>query len=136
MSKVLVDANLSWQTARFLVDMFGFDVLHAGEILGEGTPDERVIALAKQQQRVVLTLDREFGEVYYPRERGALGVILLRLEDETRPSVEKVLAAFFSGRLTGVKPAEVVLTGSLVVVEEQRAYLGPSGYGAETNEAA
>jgi predicted nuclease of predicted toxin-antitoxin system len=109
----LLDANLSPRTAQFLATVFGFDVLsliaaHMGDF-----PDEQVVNLAKQQHCVIITLDNDFGEIYYRHERGNIGVILLRLEDESRGAVELVLDRFFRQAA-----AEVDLERSLVVLTE------------------
>src|SRR5512144_2177385 len=42
---------------------------------------------AKREQRVIVTLDQDFGEIYYLRERGRVGVLVLRLRDQTVASV-------------------------------------------------
>jgi len=78
-----------------------------------GLSDEQVVVLAKQLRRVIITVDNDFGEIYYRHERGNIGVILLRLEDESRGAVEQVLSRFFRGAA-----AEIDLEQSLVVLTE------------------
>jgi predicted nuclease of predicted toxin-antitoxin system len=80
--------------------------------LGDLT-DEQVVGLAKQQRRAIITLDTDFGEIYYRYERGNIGVILLRLEDESRGAIEKVLGRFFRHAAGGID-----LAHSLVVLTE------------------
>ena len=74
MSKFLLDVNLSSQTAAFLCETFAFDVVRS-------TPpelaDEEIVAIAQREQRVIVTLDQDFGEIYYLRERGRVGVLVL-----------------------------------------------------------
>ena len=70
---------------------------------------------AKREQRVIVTLDQDFGEIYYLRERGRVGVLVLRLRDQTVASVNRVLAAFFH-----TQAHDIDLDTSLVVVDEHQ----------------
>jgi len=64
----------------------GFEVISIADIVA-GLPDEAVLALARQKQAVLITADKDFGELVY--RRGALheGVVLIRLGD--LPSEQK-----------------------------------------------
>ena len=110
MSKFLLDVNLSPETGAFLRKTFGFDVVRSTP---PELPDEAVVDLAKREQRVIITLDQDFGEIYYLRERGRVGVLVLRLRDQTVASVNRVLAAFFR-----TQAHDIDLDTSLVVVDE------------------
>jgi predicted nuclease of predicted toxin-antitoxin system len=56
----------------------GFDVAWMVE-MQPGADDEIVLALAKREDRVLITFDKDFGELVFHRGRGASpGVILLR----------------------------------------------------------
>ena len=112
MSKFLLDVNLSPQTGAFLRETFGFDVVRSTP---PELPDEAVVALAKREQRVIITLDQDFGEIYYLSERGRIGVLVLRLRDQTIESVNRVLAAFLQ-----TQAHDIDLDTSLVVLEEQQ----------------
>ncbi len=116
MSRFLLDANLSPETAQYLTAAFGLDVFAlAGQRLSRLT-DIAVVALAQQEQRVIITLDKDFGELYHRRERGNLGVIILRLRDESIESVNEVLGRFFQRQAD-----DIDLDRSLVVLDEVRA---------------
>jgi predicted nuclease of predicted toxin-antitoxin system len=109
-SKFLLDVNMSPETQAFLRETFGFDVIRSSP---PTLPDEDIVKLAKQEQRVVITQDLDFGEIYYLRERGRLGVIVLRLTDQTVESVNRVLATFFRAQAEAIP-----LSTSLVVIDE------------------
>ena len=114
MIKLLLDANLSPETRIFLTKTFAFDVIDLITENKARLPDEDVVKLAIREKRIVLTFDLDFGEIYHFREKGKLGVIILRLEDKTVESVNKMLYQFFS------KEAEhISLYKSLVVIEEK-----------------
>jgi len=114
-SKFPLDANLSVQTKAYLRDTFGFDVLHVKDLLPISSLDDAVLAAAKREQRVVITFDQDFGEIYYLRKRGQFGAIVLELEDQTVESVNRVLAHFFHREAAGID-----LDHSLVVLETDR----------------
>jgi predicted nuclease of predicted toxin-antitoxin system len=64
----------------------GLRLISVADIVA-GLPDEAVLALARQKQAVLITADKDFGELVY--RRGALheGVVLIRLGD--LPSEQK-----------------------------------------------
>ena len=112
MNKFLLDANLSPRTSAYLTDTFHFDVTDLQSQQRGKLPDEDVVILAITKGRIIITLDKDFGEIYYLRERGNVGVIVLRLEDQTVESVNQTLYTFFSEQA-----ANIELATSLVVIE-------------------
>jgi predicted nuclease of predicted toxin-antitoxin system len=110
--KFLLDANLSPRTSAYLADTFHFDVTDLQTRQQGKLPDEEIVILAKTEGRIIITLDKDFGEIYYLRERGKVGVIVLRLEDQTVESVNKTLYTFCSEQA-----ANIELATSLVVIE-------------------
>ena len=72
----------------------------------------------------MITFDLDFGELYHLLHRGEFGVIILRLEDQTVESVNRVLDRFFSSDLT-----DLDLEHSLVVLDEDRVRIVRSGDG-------
>lgn len=115
MTPLLLDANLSPDTGTYLRTELAFDAIHLRTIgLGELSDDE-VVTLAKREGRVIITFDLDYGEIYKRWERGQIGVILLRLEDQTSSSVNRVLDRFFRQDAPGID-----LTSSLVILDEAR----------------
>lgn len=43
--------------------------------------DEEILQIAKESNSVVITLDKDFGELVYKQGKGHTGVILLRIEN-------------------------------------------------------
>lgn len=79
--RFLLDANLSGETARFLVAEFGFDCydrISAG--LGH-LPDEDVVSRAIAEGRVIITWDTDFGEFFHRTSQSHAGFIQLRIRD-------------------------------------------------------
>jgi predicted nuclease of predicted toxin-antitoxin system len=114
-TRFLLDANLSPLTREYLAATIGFDVVDLLSSGRHGLRDAAVVALAKEQGRVVITFDLDLGEIYHRYERGTLGVIMLRLEDQTVESVNDVLDRFFR-----TQAQTIALDRSLVVLEAHR----------------
>jgi predicted nuclease of predicted toxin-antitoxin system len=79
-----------------------------------GARDVDVIRLAREEQRVLLTEDKDFGQLVYADARGRTGVILLRF-----PPVARRQAPAAVLDLIGRIPER--LTTSFVVLEPGRA---------------
>ncbi len=61
----------------------GHDVVAIAEI-ARGTTDDQVLERALQEKRVLITEDRDFGELVYARGRSSAGVILVRFPSRAR----------------------------------------------------
>ena len=63
----------------------GHDVLAISEV-AKGATDEQVLERALQEDRVLITEDRDFGELVYARGRSSAGVVLVRIHSSARRS--------------------------------------------------
>lgn len=71
----------------------GHDVLYIAEFAGS-LSDVEVIALASREGRLLLTADKDFGELVFRRGQAVPGLILLRIDPEDGPLVwRRVLEA-------------------------------------------
>ena len=121
MTKLLLDANLSPKTRQYLGEKFNFNII---DLITEGKynlTDEKVIKLAKRQKRVIITFDLDFGEIYYFSERGKVGIIVLRIENQTVESVNKVLFRFFQKEAKNID-----LEKSLVIIDDTKVRIIPT----------
>jgi len=57
-------------------------VLYVAEVVA-GLSDAEVIALASREHRILLTEDKDFGELVFRRQRAVPGVILIRISTES-----------------------------------------------------
>lgn len=113
MRRLLLDANLSPETSRYLASAFDLDVIDLLSLGLGHLSDPEVADLAARERRVVITFDLDWGEIYHQRRQ--LGVIILRLADQTVESVNRTLEHFFRTSAPGTS-----LEHSLVIVREQR----------------
>jgi predicted nuclease of predicted toxin-antitoxin system len=120
----LADENISPQTADHLAAL-GFS---CRSLRREGPwrlTDREIAALARRDGLVILTHDLDFGEIFYLAGETQLGIIVLRLRQQTVETVNDVLTRFLtSGVLTTLD-----LNNSLVILSETsyRVYRGPRG---------
>jgi predicted nuclease of predicted toxin-antitoxin system len=113
--KFLLDANLSPKVARYLVEEFDFDIVSLqGKRLGE-LPDHEVIRLALAEQRVIITLDRDFSDYYLASPGRSVGIVYLDLPNALRnnPDIIRILSDFFAHQATNID-----LELSMVVIRE------------------
>ena len=105
--KFIADENLGSQVPRYLKEQ-GIDIISIKE-LATGLPDIEVLEIANQQERILITLDKDFGELVFKEGLLYSGVILLRLRDESVENKKKVLLKLlkfkdnFKGKFTVIR---------------------------------
>jgi len=99
--RFLANENFPAEAVAWLREL-GHDVLHAAEML-RGAPDDEVIRVARSESRIVLTLDRDFGELVFHQRTPAHGIVLFRVGRQPPAILLSVLRAFFESgpQLTG-----------------------------------
>ena len=75
--RFLLDESAEARIARFLT-LQGHDATRIGRDYSPGLPDEAVLALAHREQRILITNDKDFGELVVRKHRSHAGVILFR----------------------------------------------------------
>lgn len=95
----------------------GHDVVAIAEV-AKGATDEEVLERALNEKRVLITEDRDFGELVYARGRSSAGVILVRFHSHARSAkpatvVEAVtrLGSRLRDAFTVVEPGRVRISG-------------------------
>lgn len=97
--RYLANENFPAAAVRWLRDR-GDDVLHAGETL-VGEPDPVILQTALDQDRLLLTFDRDFGElVFHQRLPPAPGIVLFRLRQLDPHALLTFLERFFATKPT------------------------------------
>jgi predicted nuclease of predicted toxin-antitoxin system len=76
--KFLLDENVDARLKTHLTE-FRHDVTRVGTDYPRGLPDRDVLATAQAEGRVLITNDRDFGELVFRLRQPHQGVILLRL---------------------------------------------------------
>jgi predicted nuclease of predicted toxin-antitoxin system len=110
--RFLVDENVS----RLVIERLrnaGHDVISIAETRS-GAPDEVILNAAEIDGRILITEDRDFGEMVIRQRLGVRGMILLELdrlsnamEAETVAEVVSTHADRLSGNLVVVEPGRI-----------------------------
>ncbi|MBN1221491.1 MAG: DUF5615 family PIN-like protein [Anaerolineae bacterium] len=110
--KLLLDMGLAQSTAVFLRRQ-GHDAVHLREEGLQRLPDEEIIEKARQESRVIITHDLDFGRLIALSQSRLPSVITLRL-DNMQPTFVNHYLAEVSNRFISELEA-----GALVSVNEQ-----------------
>jgi predicted nuclease of predicted toxin-antitoxin system len=76
--KFLLDQSTDARIIPYLKQL-GHDATQIHRTYPESIPDTEVLALAYQQKRILITDDRDFGELVFRLQQPHAGVIFLRL---------------------------------------------------------
>ena len=107
--KLLLDQDVYAITAKFLVDA-GHDVVLVAQLGLSQASDEEILMIARQENRILLTRDRDYGNLVFVRAVGT-GVIYLRVLPTTVHAVHSELVRIINYY------SEAELSRAFVVVE-------------------
>jgi predicted nuclease of predicted toxin-antitoxin system len=110
--KFLTDENIANSTIRMIREL-GFDVKDVREIGLIGCSDELIIKLAIKEDRIIITLDKDFGNILKFPIRGHKGIIFIRIKRPTPKRVNLVLKTLL------VTTDKEKIKNSLVVIKEK-----------------
>jgi len=100
--KFLMDESTGASVAEYL-RRAGFDVLFVGETMQQAD-DTDILAQAAHENRILMTNDKDFGELVFRSGRTHAGVVLFRLQDESqdnRVRMAQIVAGEYPERLPG-----------------------------------
>ena len=100
--RFLVDECTGPAVARWLEER-GHDVFSVYDD-APGIPDREVLRRSREEKRILITNDKDFGEKVYRERHSHSGIVLLRLDDErsqNKISVLHRLLRLYADRLAG-----------------------------------
>lgn len=89
MLKFLVDVGVGRKVEKWLSEN-GYDVKSVRDINPKAN-DSDILQLAVSEGRMVITMDKDFGELVYNSQKLHSGVLILRLEDANGIQKAKIL---------------------------------------------
>ena len=113
---LLADENVSMLVVERL-RAIGLDVMAIGET-SPGASDDQVLVIANREARILITEDRDFGEMIVRQRLGIRGLVLLELDRLSNVGEADRVAAIVSAH--GDK-----LAGNLLVIEPGRVRVRP-----------
>lgn len=111
--KFLADMGISRSTVKWLIDR-GDDAIHVNDSGMHMASDLEIIVKARKENRVVLTLDLDFGDIMAVSGEKHPSVIIFRLENETPQNINKRLSQALEESMTALNE------GAIVIVEDAR----------------
>ncbi|MBI2672236.1 DUF5615 family PIN-like protein [Candidatus Woesearchaeota archaeon] len=87
MPKFLIDESCGKKLYLFLKEN-KIDALFAGDLF-RGAKDKDVLNFAEKEDRILITNDKDFGELIFRLKKPATGVIFLRLKNDFPESRQK-----------------------------------------------
>jgi len=98
--KFLVDVGVGKAVELFLKGQ-GYDTKTVRAIDPQ-MPDEEIIRLSSKENRMIITMDKDFGELVYHYGIDHCGILLLRLEDATGSEKQEVVASILAKHSTDI----------------------------------
>lgn len=85
--KFLADENIGLNVVKFLRSHHHNVLSAVEEKTLRGADDDFLISLANQENRIIVTLDKDFGELVFQKSKKSFSVILLRLNNERESNI-------------------------------------------------
>jgi predicted nuclease of predicted toxin-antitoxin system len=121
--RVLLDSCV-WGPAKSELDQLGHDVIWAGE-WDRDPGDEEILARARDDDRVLVTLDKDFGELAVVREIPHRGIV--RLVGFSARNQASICARILDSHETELN------AGAIVTVEPHRVRIRPGARGQDSS---
>ena len=91
----------------------GHDALSVAE-MEPSLPDETVLAMANQQAALLLTADKDFGELIFRQRRVSAGVVLIRLAGLSPATKAMVVSTAIREHASELRHAFTVISPGMV----------------------
>ena len=111
--RFLADAGISPKTVDYL-RRNGHDAIHVREIGMQRAADRVLVEKARADDRILLTFDLDFGEIFALGVIARPSVVIFRLTDERADAVNRRLNWILS------EQADALASGTLILVEDAR----------------
>jgi len=110
--KLLADECIERSIVNHLKEN-GFDIFTVAE-LTPGASDDIVIKLANKKKSILVTADKDFGELFYRQRKLTYGIILLRLHGLSSENKARVIVKTLNehkdellGSFTVIEPTQI-----------------------------
>ncbi len=111
--KFLVDECISRSVVNFLKTKF--DTKYVQDI-SSSISDDEVLELALAENRIIVTRDKDFGDIVFRDKKQHLGIILLRLEIKHPQNQARVVAKIIDEYLDQISCNFIVATDASIKV--------------------
>ena len=108
MTRFIADENIPRETVELLKKK-GLDIVTVSDV-SPGLGDDEILDLARKDERIVITFDRDFGQLIFKQKRKTEGLILLRFNPESPQQIAK--------RIQQTLATKIDMEGSVIVVKK------------------
>ena len=108
--RILADENIPFSVVKFIKEK-GHDVVTLYDLNKREISDVEVVETAEKDDRIILTLDLDFGHMYYLSEQAKINIMVVRPKIIFPENIIKCLNRFFDLK---IEPK------GLVVVSEKK----------------
>lgn len=105
--RFLADMGISIRTVVWLRSS-GHNAVHLSEENLQRSDDEAVLAMARAEERILLTMDLDFGYLLAVSQEQVPSVILFRLENESSEVVNERLAEVLKERMGDLEAGAII----------------------------
>ncbi len=116
--KFLADMGISARTIATLREQ-GYDAIHAREVGLARASDATILDRARTEDRVVLTVDLDFGQLLAASRQATPSVVIFRVSDQTPGSITPRLLRVIAERSNNLD------NGAIILVEDRRYRVRP-----------
>ena len=116
MIRFVVDEGVDKPVADKLVEL-GFETYYIAHMM-PGVSDVKVLELANSKQAILVTADKDFGELVYRRNLVSHGIILIRLTGSSPSEKAEIVGSFICDHQAEVHKAFSVITKNGVRVRK------------------
>ena len=116
--KFIVDESAGRSVADYLREV-GYDVIAVTDVMPRGD-DKRILNKAVKERRVLITNDKDFGELVFRNGYAHQGVLLLRLHDESPANRVRVVKAVLDQYADPLKKHFIVATERRVRIRRSK----------------
>lgn len=109
--KFLADENIPAFVCQTL-KIQGVDIFNINDIEC-GMSDKDIANFAKKQERIIITFDKDFGELVFKDQLDVKGIILLRFKPKNPHFILEKIKNLFNN-------TEIKLQNNFIIVEEDR----------------
>jgi len=115
--KLLADENIPKKTVDLLKAQ-GVDVISVQES-SSGLSDRDILDLAKAKGRIVVTFDKDFGQIIFKEKYKSQGLILLRFVPESPQQISKRILQLLATKIRIEKNVVVIKEDSVKVTSSR-----------------
>lgn len=112
--KFIADENIAPETIEFIRNL-GYDIIDVYQANLSSFKDSDIVDFAEKHNRIIISFDLDFGEIYYFSPRRKFGIIILRIHPQIPAKANRLLEILLKFT-PSLKPQ---LSSALVVINER-----------------